>query len=304
MKVVIPVAGFGTRLKPHTETVQKTLLPVAGKKVIDHILGPLFDNNLTDITFIIGHLGNQVVDHMRHYKGRFRFVEQTELLGLGHAVLQGLEDKDEPILVQLGDTIFNINYSALINSKYNKIVVEQVEDPSRFGIVELNDQDIINFYEKDPNPPSNWAISGLYYLNSEKKLKSAIEYLINNDIKTNNEYQLTDALKVMLESGERFKIHPSEGYLDVGIPVDFLTTNKALLKSDHDNYPNADIIEPVFIGQGCTINHSTIGPDVTIMDNCTIIDCQIENSIVLENARLRNSKIIGKIIGEDGSKFC
>jgi len=86
--------------------------------------------------------------------------------------------------------------------------------------------------------------------------------------------------------------------------VDFLTTNKALLKSDHDNYPNVDIIEPVFIGQGCTINHSTIGPDVTIMDNCTIIDCQIENSIVLENARLRNSKIIGKIIGEDGSKFC
>ncbi|MFC1581892.1 sugar phosphate nucleotidyltransferase [Candidatus Neomarinimicrobiota bacterium] len=304
MKVVIPVAGFGTRLKPHTEKVQKTLLPVAGKKIIDHILAPLFKHNIHDITFIIGHLGNQVVDHMKLYEGRFRFVEQKELLGLGHAILQGLEDKDEPVLVQLGDTIFNIDYSALINSMYNKILVAQVEDPSRFGIVELNGQDIINFYEKDPNPPSNWAISGLYYLKSEYRLKSAIEYLIKKNIQTNNEYQLTDALKIMLNDGEVFKIHPSEGYLDVGVPVDFLTANKALLKSDHGYFHNTDIIEPVFIGKNCEIQNSTIGPNVTIMDNCTIVDCHIENSIVLEKSQLNNNKINDKIVGEDGSKFC
>ncbi len=111
MKAIIPVAGYGTRLKPHTDRYQKTLLPVAGKPALDLILEPLFDAGITDITFIVGHLKEQVIDHMKKYDGKFSFIEQKERLGLGHAVLTGLENNHEPVLVQLGDTIFNINYN-------------------------------------------------------------------------------------------------------------------------------------------------------------------------------------------------
>jgi glucose-1-phosphate thymidylyltransferase len=304
MKVVIPVAGFGTRLRPHTEKIQKTLLPVAGKKVIDHILAPLFQHNVRDITFIIGHLGDQVVEHMKQYEGHFRFVEQKKLLGLGHAILMGLEERDDPVMVQLGDSIFHVNYTDLIQSQENIIVVEEVDDPTRFGIVEVERENIVAFYEKDPNPPSNLAISGLYFFKSERKLKQAIEYLIENQITLNNEYQLTHALKIMLENGEPFKIRPSEGYLDVGVPVDFLKANKILLTSDHEPLANGKIIEPVYIGKNCTIVDSKIGPYVTVMDNCTIRDSEIKNSIILEDSHLNNLNITGKIVAEDGTKIC
>ncbi|MEE9190628.1 MAG: sugar phosphate nucleotidyltransferase, partial [Candidatus Neomarinimicrobiota bacterium] len=122
MKVIIPVAGYGTRLKPHTDKIQKTVLPVAGKPVLDHILAPLFEHNIRRITFIVGHLKGQVADHMKKYNGNFSFVEQTKRLGLGHAVLQGLQDTEDPVLVQLGDSIFNVDYSDLCSRKTNQIV--------------------------------------------------------------------------------------------------------------------------------------------------------------------------------------
>ena len=159
MKAIIPVAGYGTRLLPHTEKYQKTLLPIAGKPALDFILEPLFDAGIKNITFIVGHLKEQVIDHIKKFDGNFSFVEQIERLGLGHAVLTGLGNTDEPVLVQLGDTIFDIDYFKFMNSKVNNIGVDEVDDPSRFGIVEVNNDKIINFYEKHPNPPSNLAIS-------------------------------------------------------------------------------------------------------------------------------------------------
>jgi len=304
LKAIIPVAGYGTRLKPHTEWYQKTLLPVAGKPALDLILEPLFDAGISDITFIVGHLKGQVIKHMKKYDGRFLFIEQKERLGLGHAVLTGLENNNEPVLVQLGDTIFDVDYDEFCSSIDNVIGVIEVDDPSRFGVVELKDGKVINFYEKHPNPPSNLAISGLYYFSNEGQLKSAIEELVNSDIRTNNEYQITDALQIMVKQGEDFGVFPTPNYYDVGVPESFLYSNRKLLKTNHKDFPSSKIIEPVFIGNNCNIDNSIIGPYVTIMDNCDIYNSKIEDSIILENSNINDGQIISKIAAKDGTEIC
>ena len=304
MKAIIPVAGYGTRLKPHTERYQKTLLPIAGKPALDFILEPLFDTGITNITFIVGHLKGQVIKHMEKYDGNFSFIEQKDRLGLGHAVLTGLENDDEPVLVQLGDTIFNLDYFEFMDSQVNVIGVDEVDDPSRFGIVDVKDDKVINFYEKHPNPPSNLAISGLYYFTNERKLKSAIEELVKHDIKTNNEYQITDALQIMVKQSEEFSVFPTPNYYDVGVPESFLYSNRKLLTTNHKDFPSSKIIEPVFIGDNCKVENSIIGPYVTIMNNCDIYNSKIEDSIILEGSSITDGQIISKIAAKDGSEFC
>jgi glucose-1-phosphate thymidylyltransferase len=304
LKAIIPVAGYGTRLMPHTKRYQKTLLPIAGKPALDFILEPLFNSGINEIVFIVGHLKEQVIDHMKKYDGIFSFIEQKERLGLGHAVLTGLENTDEPILVQLGDTIFKLDYNEFCSSADNVIGIFRVDDPSRFGIVELKNDKVINFYEKHPKPPSNLAISGLYHFTNEGKLKSAIEELIKSDIKTNNEYQITDALQIMVKQGEDFGVFPTPNYYDVGVPEAILYSNRKLLISNHKEYPTSKITEPVFIGENCKVDNSIIGPYVTIMDNCDISASKIEDSIILENSNITDKQIIGKIAAKDGTEIC
>jgi len=304
LKAIIPVAGYGTRLKPHTVRYQKTLLPVAGKSALDFILEPLFNTGITDITLIVGHLKEQVIDHMRKYAGNFSFIEQKDRLGLGHAVLTGLENNDEPVLVQLGDTIFDIDYAEFCSSANNTIGVIEVDDPSRFGVVELKNDKVVNFYEKHPNPPSNLAISGIYYLTNERKLKSAIEELVKQDIKTNNEYQITDALQIMVKQDEDFSVFPTPNYYDVGVPESFLYSNRKLLTTNHKEYPSSKIIEPVYIGKGCVIENSIVGPYVTVMNDCIIRNSKVEDSIILENSNIVDKQIISKIAAKDGNDIC
>ena len=305
MKAIIPVAGYGTRLKPHTDRFQKTLLPVAGKPAIDFIVEPLLEAGISEITFIVGHLKDQVVEHLKKYEGDFTYVEQKERLGLGHAILTGLSDADTPALVQLGDTIFNVDLIEFCSSDSNVIGVYEVDDPSRFGIVETENERITNFYEKHPSPPSNLAISGLYYINNQKVLKSAFEMLISERIQTNDEYQITDALQLMLKDGIPFIRFDTPNIFDVGVPETFLMSNRKLLTMSHyGEFPSSKIIEPVHIGKNCKVENSIIGPYVTIMDNCTINDSKIEDSIILENSSIRDQRIIGKIAAKDGSESC
>ena len=304
MKAIIPVAGYGTRLKPHTERYQKTLLPIAGKPALDFILEPLFDSGINELVIIVGHLKEQVISHMKKYNGEFSFIEQKKRLGLGHAVLTGLNNTNKPVLIQLGDTIFDLDYNEFYSSMDNVIGVDEVDDPSRFGVVELKDDKVINFFEKHPNPPSNLAISGLYYFNNEGKLKSAIEELIKRNIKTNNEYQITDALQLMVKQGENFSVFPTPNYYDVGVPEAILYSNRKLLSSKHQDFPTSKIIEPVFIGDNCEIDNCIIGPYVTIMNNCIVRNSKVEDSVILENSNIIDKQIISKIAAQDGSKIC
>ena len=304
MKALIPVAGLGTRLLPHTNHYQKTLLPVAGKPVIDHIVPPILAAGIEEITFVIGHLGQQVIDHMQSYAGRFNFVIQEEKMGLGHAILQGLNDEDTPVLVQLGDTIFHIDLATMIQSEVNQIAVGKVADPSRFGIVEVDHDRIVRFHEKVANPPSDLAITGLYYFTSQKKLKAAIERLMAKDLRTQGEYQVTDAMEMMVSAGEPFRPVIIDTWYDVGVPETFLETNRLLLKPHHKAYRGVVFYEPVYIAPGCRVKASSIGPYVTIMDHCDIQNCTIKDSIVLKNSTLIDQRIEGRIVGEDGSQWC
>ena len=206
MKAIIPVAGHGTRLEPHTLICQKCLLPVAGKPVLEHILDRLTETNVIDITLIIGHLGKQVREYCNTYtKAKFTFVEQKERLGLGHAVYQGLDQSEEPVVIVLGDSILELDYKKLLCSTHSTLGVDRVPDPQRFGIVKLDRDRIISVEEKPENPPSNLALIGIYYIVSQKELAGGVEYLVNNAIRTKNEYQLTDAFGVMIERGHIFK---------------------------------------------------------------------------------------------------
>ena len=191
MKAIIPVAGYGTRMRPHTDHIQKTLLPIAGKPTLGHIVEPLLNAGISRINFIIGHLGEQVVEYMKSYEGDFQFIEQKEILGLGHAVLQGMDDTNERLLIQLGDNLFDTDLSQFIAGNHHRIAVGQVEDPRRFGVVELKNDLITQFHEKPENPPSNYAITGLYFFKNQNVIKTAIETLIQRNIRTKNEYQIT-----------------------------------------------------------------------------------------------------------------
>ena len=289
MKAIIPVAGHGTRLEPHTLTLQKCLLPVAGKPVLEHILDRITEAGITDITLIIGHLGHQVEQFCRSYNNaNFTFVEQTERLGLGHALYQGLDNIDKPVVIVLGDAILELDYNNLINSHYSTIGIAPVTDPERFGIVEMDNGQIIKLWEKPENPTSNMAIIGIYYISSQNELAEGVEYLMGNNIRTKNEYQLTDALAFMLNNGHQFQALEVDGCLDCGIPETLLSTNHILLKRRNDN----DIHNTAIINNSHLLH-------CTISENCHIENSELKNVIMLAGSILSNQKIENAIVGCD-----
>ena len=287
MKAVIPVAGHGTRLEPHTLKLQKCLLPVAGKPVLEHILDRLTDAGVSDITLIIGHLGEQVKEFCKSYeKAEFTFVEQTERLGLGHAVYQGLLQTDEPVVIVLGDAILELDYAKLLTSTNTTIGVYPVPDPERFGIVELDGDRIVKVFEKPENPPSNLAIIGIYYISSQKILAEAVEYLMDHDIRTKNEYQLTDAFQVMIDEGHTFNSLEIDACLDCGIPDTILSTNRTLLDRE-----GANAIHPSAVIENSDLTYSTIS------ENCRVENSWLENVIMLPGSRITNQCIENRIVG-------
>ena len=285
MKAIIPVAGHGTRLEPHSNYTQKCLLPVAGKPILAHILDKISNVGVDEVVLIIGHHGDHVKVFCETYSNQmnFTFIEQKEQLGLGHAIGLGLIDIDEPVLVILGDSIFELDYLKFVSSTINSIGVFEVPDPERFGIVEIDGAHITRFSEKPKNPKSNLAIGGIYWITSQRKLTKALNYLYENKMQTKNEYQLTDALQKMLSQGEFFSAHTIDTCLDCGIPETLLSTNKELLTRN-------------IIHKSAIVENSNLSK-ATIMENCTIIDTKLENIIMLPGATVKNCKLKDRIIG-------
>ncbi len=301
MKVIIPVAGHGTRLRPHTNKRQKCLLPVAGKPVIDHILEPLIDQGFYEIVLVTGYLDEQLREYVSKFQADFTFSLQPEPLGLGHAVFQGLEESDAPAKIQLGDVIYDVDFRHFCREGQHRIAVNEVPDPKRFGIVELDGERIIKVHEKPENPPTNLAVIGLYFLERQRSLWEATKYLMENNIATGGEIQLADALDLMARNGENISAERCKKWYDCGVPESFLATNRALLKSFNQSIQTIEgttIIEPVHIGNDCRIVASIIGPNVTVMDGATIENCEVSESIVLWNAHLSGETITGMIVEE------
>jgi glucose-1-phosphate thymidylyltransferase len=296
------VAGTGTRLRPHTLTVPKVLLPVAGKPMLQYIIDELIPYQIDEYIFIIGHLGEHIKEFItKTYPIKSRFIEQNQRLGLGHAVYLAKEyiEPGDDMLVILGDTIFELDLKAIIEGDRSLIGVKEVADPSRFGVVQLKEGTITRFIEKPATRLSNLAIVGIYYMRNAETLMNALAYLMEQEVKTEGEYQLTDALQHMLEEGTSFGVIPVHGWFDCGKPETLLATNRHLLKKHFSDTKSrkAGITPPCYIGKSVTLRRAIVGPHVSIGDGCTIQNSAISNTIVYNNARISNACIKDSIVG-------
>ena len=304
MRAVIPVAGFGSRLRPHTHSLPKVLLNVAGKPIIAHILDELVNQNIDKVTIITGYKGDLIEEYViKNYNFDATFVEQKDLLGLGHAIWTAAPTfDDEPLMIILGDTIFDADLSLASKQGVSSIGVKYVDDPRRFGVV-LTDENgsIKKLIEKPKEPISNLAIVGIYYITNGIKLKNALAQLLEANIKTNNEFQLTDALQIMLEQGEQFVTFPVEGWHDCGKKETMLSTNQFLLEKYNNQYQldTCVVINPSYISTGAKVSNSVIGPYASIADGSEVTNSIIRDSIISDNASVSNISLSQSIIGNN-----
>ncbi|MCK4906633.1 MAG: NTP transferase domain-containing protein [Spirochaetes bacterium] len=310
MKIIIPVAGKGTRLRPLTYSIPKVLLPVAGKLVIDYLLQPLLELNPSEIIFVTGYLGNDIEEYVReNYSCASRFIVQDEYRGLGHAIslASPYVGPDEPVLIVLGDTLFEVDLQLVVSNPDNVICVNPVEDIRRFGIVEFNDEEkICGFLEKPETAATNLAIVGIYYIRESTMLFKALNNNVQNDMRgAGGEIQLTDALQVMLTEGAVFDSVLLDNWLDCGTVETMLDTNSYLLGKNSGDFSeekiNTSADKKVFIQDGVEIENSKIGSDVSIGKNCRIKDSVIVNTIIGNDVSLNNVNIKNSIIGNNTS---
>ncbi len=312
MKVVIPVAGAGTRLRPHTYTQPKPLMPVAGKPIIRFIIDKLIEAGLNDFVFVIGYLGEKVRDYIEQTYPNLQteFVYQEHREGSAHAIAtarEAIEDEDE-IFIAFGDTFFEADLVQMITCPYTCIGVKKVTDPRDFGVVECDEDGFVTrLVEKPRIPKSNSAIVGLYKIKEVPALLKAIDHIMQHDLRTVGEYQLTDALQYMVEQGAKMQTLPVRNWFDCGRKEVLLETNAMLLSqrgyaTDAFNLPEFDntiIIHPVAIGKNCQISNSIIGPHVTIGDHATISYSIIKDSIIGNFATLEDVVLKRSVIGND-----
>lgn len=314
MKVVIPVAGAGTRLRPHTYTQPKPLMPVAGKPIICFIVDKLVEAGLRDFVFVIGYLGDKIRDFIeaRYPDLQIEFVYQEHREGSGHAVWsarEAIEDEDE-IFIAFGDTIFDVDLRQMLDCPDSCLGVKKVDDPREFGVAEFDEAGYVTrLVEKPRIPKSNMAIVGLYKVRDAAALIRAVEFLMQSDARTVGEYQLTDALQHMVETGARFQTVPVSNWFDCGRKEVLLETNALLLAqrgyaASEFSLPDTDntiIIHPVAIGENCKISNSIIGPNVTIGNDVNINYSIIRDSIIGNFAALDNVVLNRSLIGSDAA---
>jgi len=312
MKIIIPLAGFGKRMRPHTWSKPKPLLNVAGKPVLGHILDRLasLDVEVDELIFIVGWLGEQIKEYYEAsgYSYPARFVEQKDLLGQAHAIWLAREFLDGPVIIVFVDTIFDADLSGLEASGLDGVVyVKEVEDPRRFGVVTLGDNGLVTrLVEKPAGFEDRLAVIGAHYIRDAAWLIRAIEELMARDIQTKGEFYLVDAQMLMINQGARFGVREVTVWEDCGTPKDVLQTNRYLLEHDQANGEqatplNSVIIPPVYIAPTARVEHSIIGPYVTIADHSTVLHSIVRDSIIDEGASIDDTMLDRSLIGKEAS---
>lgn len=308
VRAVIPVAGVGTRLRPITHTLPKVLIPVAGKPMLAHILDEMERIGIKRVTIVIGYLGEQIKDYvLKNYDFDVDFVEQDKTLGLGHAIAitRDTLQEGEELLIVLGDTLFKANLERIMSSPETVICVKEVSQPRRFGVVVAKGPRIVDLVEKPDKPISNLAIVGIYYIKEARKMYDALDYIIKEEMKTKGEYQLTDALKVMLQNKIAMQYSIIDGWYDCGKPETLLQTNQQLLDKSKDavRFEHREngvvIIHPVSIGLDVNISQAIIGPYVTIGDRVTINRSVMSDCIINNGSEVNNIVLSKSIVGEN-----
>lgn len=314
MIAIIPAAGIGSRLRPHTHTQPKSVLPVAGKAILGHIIDHLAGGGIRDFVIVIGYMGYKVESYIsEQYKGsgfNFQFVHQITREGIAHAVWYTREcvQKEKELLIVLGDSILHFDLQKILENPHSVVGTKKVDKPGNFGVAEVQpDGRVRKLVEKPKIPKSNLALVGIYKISKPELLFDCLTEMMENDEKNHGEYQLTDALMKMIERGEKMYILPIEHWYDCGKKESLLAANSILLKENHSpneklpEYPNTIIIPPVSIGKDCKISHAIIGPNVALGDKSTVHTSIISNSIIGSFSEIKNSVLERSIIGNDSS---
>jgi glucose-1-phosphate thymidylyltransferase len=305
MKVIIPLAGKGTRLRPLTHTRPKPLIPVAGKAVLGHILDRLSSLDISEVIFIVGDMWDQIKHYVdNNYLFNTRYIEQKELLGDGFAINLASEFIDEDVLIVFVDTIFETDLKIIENTKEEGIIwVKKVDDPERFGVVVLDDKGYISkIVEKPEKFVSDLAVIGLYYFKDYKKMLEALKHVIYGKITSKGEYRLADTMQVMIEKGSKLKAVNVDEWLDCGKPETLFSTNRFLLDHGYSKSiktVNSVIVPPVHIADNVKISNSIVGPYVSIAEGSEIKNAIITNCIISENSLVEDVVLSESIIGKD-----
>ena len=304
------MAGRGSRLRPHTLTIPKPLIPVAGKAIVQRLVEDIVKvcgQEVDEIAFVIGDFGKEVEESLvkvaEGLGAKGSIYHQNEPLGTAHAILCAKESLEGNCVVAFADTLFKADFT-LDYTKDGIIWVSQIDDPTAFGVVKLNEENIItDFVEKPETFVSDLAIIGIYYFKDGNNLKNELQYLIDNDIKDKGEYQLTNALENMKNKGINFSPGEVEEWLDCGNKNATVYTNERVLEhngniiSDSAVIENSEIIEPCFIGADVVIKNSTLGPHVAIGNNTSVENSVITKSIIQNETQIIDAKINNSMIG-------
>ncbi|MBU0982426.1 MAG: NTP transferase domain-containing protein, partial [candidate division Zixibacteria bacterium] len=305
MKVVIPVAGVGTRLRPHTYSMPKPLLHVAGRPIVAHLLDPVVKLNPEEVIFVTGFRGPQIERYVReNFTFKAKFVRQDELLGLGYALNLAIANLDHgELLVVLGDTIVDCDLSKFVAAGDYVLGVRKVEDPRRFGIADIKDGRVTRLEEKPAEPTSDMAIIGLYYFRDLAQLKDALDTHIRSGKKTRGEIQFTDALQHMIQQGISFVPYEVDGWYDCGKRETLLSTNKHLVATidQRPEKPGVVVVPPVYIHPDSIVESSVIGPNVSISAGSEVRRSIIRNSIIGANTTVENMVLTDSLVGHDAN---
>lgn len=310
MIAVIPVAGAGTKLRPHSYTQPKALIPLAGKTVLSIIIDQLKEAGINEFVFIVGYLGDKIQDYVKakHPGLKAHYVHQGDRQGVGHAIrLTKNFINNNEIFVVLGDTICEYNVKEVVANPGSMIGVRKVDDPRDFGVAEIGEDEMIaHVVEKPQIPKSNMAMVGIYKIRETEQMFQCLENNIRQGLKTHGEFSLTDALDCMIQMGVKFKSFKVENWFDCGKKETMLESNATLLKkfakqTDASQYENTVIVAPVSIGAGCTIKNSIIGPNVAIGEYTTIDSSIVKNSIIGSFSNLFDIVLDESVIGSDSN---
>ncbi|MCG1035352.1 sugar nucleotidyltransferase [Polaribacter sargassicola] len=317
MKIIVPMAGIGSRLRPHTLTVPKPLTVIAGKPIVQRLvedIASVIDEKIEEIAFVIGprtkgfpsNTEEKLLKIAKELGAKGSVYVQEEALGTAHAIYCAKQSLSGPCVVAYADTLFKADFTLDVNAD-GAIWVSKVANPSAFGVVKLNDGVITDFIEKPKEFVSNLAIIGIYYFKDGDKLLEEIQYLIDNDLKENNEYQLTNVLESLKEQGAKFVPGTVNAWMDCGKKDPTVDTNKETLGFEHKAgnnlvsddvvLENSEIIQPCFVGKNVVLKNTKIGPYVSIGANSLVNDSTIINSLIQENVEISNANLDNAMIG-------
>jgi glucose-1-phosphate thymidylyltransferase len=314
MKIIVPMAGMGKRMRPHTLTVPKPLLPIAGKPIVQRLVEDIVKvclEPVEEVAFIIGpsfgaEVEKSLIAIAEKLGAKGKIFYQSEALGTAHAIYCAESSLLGKVVVAFADTLFKADFK-LESEREGIIWVQKIEDPRAFGVVKVDANNVItDFVEKPEEFVSDLAIIGIYYFKDGANLKKEIKFLLDNDVRDKGEYQLTNALENMKKKGMKFYPGKVTEWLDCGNKDATVYTNQRVLEFGHGKEKlvaetvknlNSNIIEPCFIGENVTLVNSTIGPHVSIGKNCFVENSVIKNSILQENTKIYQSTIVNSMIG-------